>query len=107
MRQALRRPKVQWMRRLLDVAVVSGLVALALMVWSVYGTTPLLLIVFMTVGQGLSILSFAAFLAVVVFDLVRNRVVGKDTPPLVLEGATDTDEGDGRNEANAPEGDDP
>jgi hypothetical protein len=82
----------RWIGRLLDVAVVSGLVALALMVWSIHGTTPLLLIVFMTVGQGLSILSFAAFLAVVVFDLIRSRVVGKGAAPLNLGEATEAED---------------
>jgi hypothetical protein len=65
-----------WVRRLLDIAVASGLLALALMTWSIHGTTPLLLIVFMTVGQGLSALSFLAFLAVILADLIRHRVIG-------------------------------
>jgi hypothetical protein len=78
--KAPKHPKAHWIRRLLDLAVVSGLVALALMVWSIHGTTPLLLIVAMTVGQGLGILSFAAFLAVVIIDLIRNRVFGGGAP---------------------------
>jgi hypothetical protein len=90
----MRRELTVWMRWLLNLAVVTGLVALALMVWSVYGTTPLLLIVFMTVGQGLSVLSFLAFVAVVVVDLVRNRVIGPNTQAADLRGPKG-DGGDG------------
>jgi polyferredoxin len=86
-----KREPTAWMRWLLNLAVLTGLVALALMVWSVYGTTPLLLIVFMTVGQALSGLSFLAFVAVIVVDLVRSRVIGPNAQAADLRGS----EGDG------------
>lgn len=68
------------MDRLLRIAVVAALAALGLMVWSFFGAGPLPIVVFMTVGQAVGTLSFALFLAVILADLIRNRLLTKDGP---------------------------
>jgi hypothetical protein len=59
--------------RLLQVACVLALVALALFVWSVLDPRPIPVILAMSVGQVLGSLSFAAFLLVVAYDLRGGR----------------------------------
>jgi hypothetical protein len=55
--------------RLLLFACVVALVALGLIVWSLFDPRPVPVIAAMSIGQVLGTLSFAAFLAVVVGDL--------------------------------------
>ena len=55
--------------RLLRIACVLGLVALPLMVWSVFDPTVWPVLIALSVGQGIGTLSFALFLVVVVRDL--------------------------------------
>ncbi len=59
--------------RLLQVACVCALVALAMMGWSLFDPRPLPVIAAMTVGQGLGTLSFLFFLWVVAADLRRPK----------------------------------
>jgi hypothetical protein len=58
--------------RLMTVACVLALAALALIVWSLFDPRPVPVIAAMSVGQGLGTLSFGAFLLVVLRD-VRAR----------------------------------
>jgi hypothetical protein len=55
--------------RLLVLACVVALLALGLIVWSLFDPRPLPVIAAMSIGQILGTLSFGAFLAVVVRDL--------------------------------------
>ncbi len=55
--------------RILAVACVCALVALAMMIWSLFDPRPLPVVAAMSVGQALGTLSFAAFLYVVAMDL--------------------------------------
>ena len=57
--------------RLLQVACVAALVALALMAWSLFDPRPLPVMVAMSVGQVLGTLSLVTFLGVVIADLRR------------------------------------
>jgi hypothetical protein len=61
------------MTRLLRAACVLALVALALIVWSLFDPMPIPVIVAMSVGQVVGTLSFLAFGFVVVADL-RKRM---------------------------------
>lgn len=65
-------------RRVLVVASVVCLVALALMTWSLFSPTVLAVMVAMSVGQGLGTLSLALFVWVVIADLWRARVIGEE-----------------------------
>jgi len=67
-------------RRALQVACVLGLVANALMAWSVLEPTPVPIMVSMSAGQVIGTLSFLLYLMVVAADLRRARVLG-DAPP--------------------------
>jgi hypothetical protein len=58
--------------RILLAACLLALVALALIVWSLFDPRPLPVIAAMSIGQVLGTLSFIAFLAVVASD-VRAR----------------------------------
>lgn len=64
--------------RALRVASVVGLAALGLMVWSLLDARALPIVVAMSVGQVLGTLSLAVYVAVVIADLRRLRVL--DTP---------------------------
>jgi hypothetical protein len=55
--------------RVLQIACVLALVALALIVWSLLDPRPIPVILAMSVAQGLGTFSFGAFLLVVVRDL--------------------------------------
>jgi hypothetical protein len=57
--------------RLLQVAAVLTIIALALMIWSMLEPTPLPVMLAMTVGQGIGTLAFALYAGVVVRDIVR------------------------------------
>ncbi len=64
---------------MLRVACVLALVALALMVWSLFDPRPLPVVVAMSVGQVFGTLSFGSFLWVVVVDL-RAQLATKRRP---------------------------
>jgi hypothetical protein len=66
--------KVRSYRRVLNLACVSALLALALMVWSLVEPTPMPVLVAMSVGQVLGTLSLAAFLAIVAVDVRRAHL---------------------------------
>jgi hypothetical protein len=61
--------------RLLTIACVGCLLALALMVWSVLIPSPLSIMVAMTAGQGLGTLSLGLYVWVVISDLRRVRIL--------------------------------
>jgi hypothetical protein len=63
---------------LLSGACVTALVALALVVWSILDPRPVPVVIAMSVAQGLGTLSLLAYLWVVIDDLVRSRVLGRD-----------------------------
>jgi len=65
----------------LRIAAVLALVGLALMVWGSLDPTPLPVIVAMSVGQGIGIVSFLIYLVVVVADLRRAKVFDRRAPP--------------------------
>jgi peptidoglycan/LPS O-acetylase OafA/YrhL len=64
------------MMRLLRIASVCALLALALMVWGVLDPSPIALVVAMSVGQALGTLSFALYALVVIADLRHAKVFG-------------------------------
>jgi hypothetical protein len=73
--------------RVLRLAAVGTLLALALMVWGVVDTRPISLVIAMSVGQALGTLSFAVFCFVVSLDLRGAHIFsgtarrsGSDTP---------------------------
>lgn len=59
--------------RLLRIAAVMALVALLLMVWSVFDPTVWPLMIALTLGQGIGTFSFVIFLFVVGRDLAVAR----------------------------------
>lgn len=70
--------------RLLQVASVLTLVALALMLWSVFVPTPLPVMLAMSVGQLLGTIAFASYGLAVFLDLFRARRRARtpeDPPP--------------------------
>ena len=73
----------QLYRRVLNVACVGALLAIALMVWSLLEPTPMPVLVAMSVGQVLGTLSLVAFLAIVWADLRHpfGRRPPSSTPP--------------------------
>lgn len=58
---------------LLRVACIMALVALPMMVWSVFSPTVWPVLVALSIGQGIGTLSFALFLVVVARDLRVHR----------------------------------
>lgn len=64
--------------RLVRVACVLALVALPLMVWSIFDPTVWPVLIALSVGQGLGTLSFAIFLVVVARDIHLKRTMGDD-----------------------------
>jgi hypothetical protein len=68
-------------RRLLSAACALALVALALMVWSLFDPTPAPVVLAMSVGQVIGTLAFAAFLYVVAADLRARLATRKAAPP--------------------------
>jgi len=70
--------------KILRVACVCALVGLALIVWSVLDPRPAPVLLGLSVGQGLGVLSFLGFVAVVAADLgVKRRIKssGVDSEP--------------------------
>jgi hypothetical protein len=67
--------------RLLRIACVLALVALPLMVWSIFDPTVWPVMIALSVGQGLGTLSFALFLLAIARDLHVKRKVTSDAPP--------------------------
>jgi MFS family permease len=66
----------RWIRRLVTAACFLCLLGLASMVWSVLDPRPIPVMFAMSVGQGLGIASFLAYLAAILLDLRRRRVLG-------------------------------
>lgn len=62
---------------LLRAACVLGLVALPLMVWSVFDPTVWPVLLALSVGQAIGTLSFVLFLVVVARDLALAKKLGK------------------------------
>ena len=67
--------------RLVRVAAVLALIALPLMVWSLFDPTVWPVLVALSVGQGLGTLSFLMFLVVVARDLHLQRSLASRRPP--------------------------
>lgn len=69
--------------RLIRASCVLGLVALPLMVWSLFDPTVWPVLVALSVGQAIGTLSFALFLFTVARDLnVRRKLLrGESAPP--------------------------
>jgi len=68
--------------RVLKVASVLALVALALMMWGVVDPRPLPVLVGLMIGQGLGTLSFILYLVVIAADLrLRRKLRAEDVPP--------------------------
>lgn len=65
--------------KLLYASAILTLIALGLMVWSLFQPTPLPVMVAMTVGQGLGTAAFAAYGWVVVHDILKQRRARRDT----------------------------
>lgn len=63
---------------LLRAACVLGLVALPLMVWSVFDPTVWPVLIALSVGQAIGTLSFVLFLVVVARDLALAKKLGKE-----------------------------
>lgn len=72
------------MRLFLRVASVLTLVALALMVWSVFQPTPMPVMIAMSLGQLIGTAAFAMFGLAILIDLRRSRRVRRASglPPL-------------------------
>jgi hypothetical protein len=64
---------------ILTLACALSLVALALIVWSLFDPRPLQVVGAMSIGQALGTASFAAFGYVVLADL-RARLAGREPP---------------------------
>jgi hypothetical protein len=60
--------------RILTVACSCALVALAMMIWSLFDPRPIPVVAAMSLGQAIGTLSFAAFLYVVAMDLRKPKV---------------------------------
>lgn len=68
--------------RLMRVGAVLALIALPLLVWSVFDPTVWPLMGALTLGQGLGTVSFLLYLVVVIRDLdLVNRLKGKREQP--------------------------
>ena len=65
--------------KLLYASAVLTLFALALMVWSLLQPTPLPVMVAMSLGQALGTSAFAAYIYIVVRDILRVRRAKRDT----------------------------
>jgi hypothetical protein len=62
----------------LSIACVMALVALAMIVWSIVDPRPIPVVAAMSVAQGLGTLSLLIYLFVVLADLRRARVLGRE-----------------------------
>lgn len=72
---------MKWMLR---IAAVSTLLAIALMVWSVFQPTPMPVMLAMSVGQGLGTGAFALYGLAILIDLRRARRVPRSEKGLPL-----------------------
>ena len=66
--------------RLMVYACVLGLIALALMTWSLFDQGWIPVMMAMSVGQGIGTLSFALFLVIVIIDLRKAEFRPSITP---------------------------
>ena len=66
--------------RLMVYACVLGLIALALMTWSLFDQGWIPVMMAMSVGQGIGTLSFALFLVIVIIDLRQAEFRPSITP---------------------------
>ena len=71
-------PRVPSNDAILRVACVMALVALPLMVWSVFSPTVWPVMLALSLGQGIGTLSFLLFLVVIARDLNVRRKLAKD-----------------------------
>jgi len=67
--------------RILVFACVLGLIALALMTWSLFDQGWIPVMMAMSVGQGIGTVSFALFILVIVIDLDRATFRPSTPPP--------------------------
>lgn len=72
------------MRLMLRISAVLTLLALALMIWSVFQPTPMPVMLAMSLGQALGTGAFALFGLAILIDLRRSRRVRRASgvPPL-------------------------
>jgi peptidoglycan/LPS O-acetylase OafA/YrhL len=68
-------PKIESAKipHLLRIAAVLSLVALALMMWSLFDPRPPPVLIALSLGQVIGTLSFAIYLAIVIWDIRRRR----------------------------------
>lgn len=59
--------------QVLRVASVIAIVALVLMVWSLFDPTPAPVLIALSLGQALGTVSFVAYITIVAWDLRRRR----------------------------------
>ena len=74
-------PKLPASEKILRVACVLGLVALPLMVWSIFDPTVWPVLVALSLGQAVGTVSFLLFLVVVARDLTLARRLRTDGIP--------------------------
>jgi hypothetical protein len=74
-------PKLPASDKILRVACVLGLVALPLMVWSIFDPTVWPVLVALSLGQAVGTVSFLLFLVVVARDLALARRLRSDGIP--------------------------
>ncbi len=79
-------------RLLLRIAAVFALIGLALMIWSLLHPAAFPIIMAMTVGQGIGVLSLLLYLGIVLADLRTSNVLPDlpEPPPLVASSAAAT-----------------
>jgi hypothetical protein len=63
-------------KKLVFLSGIATLASLALMVWSLVSPKPILLVMAMSIGQGLATLSLALYLLAIVLDLQGAASVG-------------------------------
>ena len=81
-------PKLPASEKILRVACVLGLVALPLMVWSIFDPTVWPVLVALSLGQAVGTVSFLLFLVVVARDLAVARRLRTDGVPQALPSET-------------------
>lgn len=78
--------------RVLRGAALVALVALGLILWAFFDGRPIVLVMAMSVGQGLGTLSLVLFLGVVLVELRRSRVLRDGSGQRPGEGDSDAAE---------------
>jgi hypothetical protein len=74
------------MRLMLRTSAVLTLLALALMIWSVFQPTPMPVMLAMSLGQALGTGAFALYALAILIDLRRSRRIRRETGlPLLKE----------------------